>query len=217
MRFAVVPMKPLALAKTRLAPVLAPADRIALSAAMFHDVLEALVGAREIDAVAVVTAEKRLLELARRLGMLPIDEGSPQGLNGAVALGTDTCCRHGATSVLVVLSDLPLVTSAEIDALYRDLPDGDHVRLVRSHEGLGTNALLRQPPRVIPTRFGGRSFHGHVTAAAAAGVSWSQRELPGLSFDVDTVDDLRELALAPRPNRTSAEARRLGLGDPRFS
>jgi 2-phospho-L-lactate guanylyltransferase len=211
MRFALLPCKPLAVAKSRLAPHIGDVDRRALCRAMFHDVLECLCQAQHVDRVAVVTADPSLLDLAQRARALAVDEVHPRGLNAAVALGTALCVENGASSVLVVLSDLPLLAAEEIDSLFADLPSGPHVRLARSHEGLGTNALLRTPPTVISTRFGGRSFFDHLAAAADAGVSHSEVDLPGLSFDIDTIDDLRELRRAIRATRTLIEARKIGL------
>jgi 2-phospho-L-lactate guanylyltransferase len=211
MRFAVLPTKPLAAAKSRLATHLADADRSALSYAMFRDVLECLCRAQHVDGVAVVTADSRLLEVASRMGASAIDEGTPRGLNAAAALGTKYCLEQGATSVLIVLSDLPLVTTDEIDSLFLDLPPAPHVRLARSHEGLGTNALLRTPPTAISTRFGGRSFQDHVAAAVDANVGCTTVDLPGLSFDIDTIEDLSELRRIVRPTRTLFEARKIGL------
>ena len=211
MRFAVLPTKPLAAAKSRLATHLGDADRSALCYAMFHDVLECLCRAQYVDAIAVVTADRRLLEVSSRMGAHAIDEGTPRGLNAAAALGTKHCLDHGATSVLIVLSDLPLVTVDEVDSLFVDLPAEPHVRLARSHEGLGTNALLRTPPTAISTRFGGRSFQDHVAAAADANVTCTTVDLPGLSFDIDTIEDLSELRRIVRPTRTLYEARKIGL------
>jgi 2-phospho-L-lactate guanylyltransferase len=211
MRFALVPMKPLALAKTRLSKTLGDTERMAISFAMFHDVLDAVIQAQKIERVAVVSGDPALLELSRGKGAIAIDEGAPRGLNAAVALGTEHCLARGASSVLVVLSDLPFATSDDIDSLYRGLPDAPHVRLVRSHEGLGTNALLRLPPRVISTRFGGRSFQDHVSAAADAEVSWSEVQVAGLSLDVDVIEDLQQFATVPRETRTFLETRRIGL------
>jgi 2-phospho-L-lactate guanylyltransferase len=211
MRFALLPTKSLAFAKSRLAPFLSEADRRALSYAMFHDVLDCLCRARHVEKVAVVTADPLLLELARSRAALAIDETTPRGLNAAAALGTRRCVEEGATSVLIVLSDLPLVTAEEIDLLYGDLPDTPHVRVARSHDGLGTNGLLRTPAEVISTRFGGRSFHDHVAAAVDADISHSEVDLPGLSFDIDTIDDLAELRRVVRSSHTWTEARKLGL------
>jgi 2-phospho-L-lactate/phosphoenolpyruvate guanylyltransferase len=211
MRFALLPAKPIALAKSRLAPDLNDADRRAVSLAMFQDVLESLLRASSVEAVAVVTADRRLLDLALRMRAIAIDEEEPRGLNGAVAIGTNRCVELRATSVLVVLSDLPLVTPAEIDALHEDLPSGDRIRLVRSHEGLGTNALLRKPPRAIPTRFGGRSFQGHVAAAIEARVPYDELTLPAIGFDVDTVADLERVVRATRTTRTRVAAEKIGI------
>jgi 2-phospho-L-lactate guanylyltransferase len=211
MRFALLPAKPIALAKSRLAPDLGEDDRQAVSLAMFQDVLECLVRASSVDAVGVVSSDRRLLDLALRMRAVAIDEGEPRGLNGAVAVGTNRCVELGATSVLVILSDLPLVTPVEIDALHEGLRDDPVVRLVRSHEGLGTNGLLRCPPRAIPTRFGGRSFQGHVTAAIEAGVPHEELDLPAIGFDVDTIADLARVARDPRPTRTRVAAEKIGV------
>ena len=214
MRFALLPAKPIAFAKSRLAPDLNDDDRRAVSLAMFQDVLEALVRASSVDAVAVVTADRRLLDIALRMRAITVDEGDPRGLNGAVALGTKRCLELGAASVAVVLSDLPLVSPAEIDALHEDLPEESTIRLVRSHEGLGTNALLRRPPQAIPTRFGGRSFQGHVNAAIEAGVSFRALDLPAIAFDVDTIADLQGVLRSPRTTRTRVAAEKIGIEPP---
>ena len=63
---ALVPAKPLALAKTRLGTLLTPADRAAVATAMFGDVLAGVSAARRIDAVLTVTADPELLARARR-------------------------------------------------------------------------------------------------------------------------------------------------------
>lgn len=215
MRVALLPMKPLSIAKNRLAPALRPGERQAVALAMYQDVIEALFRSPTLDRIAVISADDHLLDHARRMNAITIRETAVRGLNAAAAHGTHHCIRAGATSLLIVLADLPLITSDEIDQIFLDLPTEPHIRLVRSHDGLGTNALLRQPPEVVSTRFGGRSFHDHVVAASEAGVPHSERALPGLSIDVDTIDDLRMVAELQRPTRTRSEVERLGLREVR--
>ena len=53
MRSILIAAKQLEFAKTRLASVLPPGERIALADAMFRDVLAAAVGSRAADQVAV--------------------------------------------------------------------------------------------------------------------------------------------------------------------
>lgn len=215
MRFALLPAKPRTLAKSRLAPALTDGDRATLASAMFEDALAALTTAKTLDRIVVVSADRGYLERAEGLGAIAINELEPRGLNGAASLGTRRSVELGATSVLIVLSDLPLMTGTDIDAVNDSATKLPAVRLVRSHEGLGTNALLRAPALVIPTRFGGRSFQGHEAAARAAGIASAELVLPGISFDVDTIEDLERVVRTGGDCRTIAVARRLGLGNTR--
>lgn len=212
MRFALVAAKRLALAKSRLAPHLSDQARSAVSRAMFIDVLENLARARTIDTVAVVTADPDLTTIARESGAAVIEEESPRGLNEAVRLGTLWGVRQGATSALTVLSDLPLLDGRDVDAFYEDLPGTPGVRLVASHEGSGTNALLRSPPEIIPTCFErSRSYEEHLGEARRAGVPVTVLRLPGVERDVDTVDDLRAVVASGRPCHTRRLLTELGF------
>jgi 2-phospho-L-lactate guanylyltransferase len=207
---ALVPAKPLSLAKTRLGTLLADADRAAVTYAMFADVVAALLAATRIDRVLVVTADERLAAYARAAGAGVVDEGAPRGLNGAVVLGTDAALRQGASAVLVVLSDVPLLHAADVDELVARTPRPG-VALVPSKEGTGTNAIVRSPGAAIPPCFGGRSLERHVTAAERhrlACAIW--RNIP-MGFDVDVPEDLATFASTESATATYREAVRLGV------
>jgi 2-phospho-L-lactate guanylyltransferase len=74
---AIVPVKVLAHAKRRLSSVLPDAARQQLVLAMLEDVLAALVGARGVDWIAVVTADQRVAALAQRHGAGVLPEPGP--------------------------------------------------------------------------------------------------------------------------------------------
>lgn len=209
MKIALLPAKPLPLAKTRLASLLADADRMRIAAAMYADVLRALTTTRALDAVVVVTADATLASLGRGAGAVVVDEGLPRGLNGAVALGTTAACRLGASAVVVVLSDVPLVTTSDVDELLRRAPARGAL-VVPSKEGTGTNAMLRQPPTLFASCFGGRSLERHVAVAERAHVACEIVRNARLELDVDTPDDLRAFVATPSTTETYREAMRLG-------
>ncbi|MCC6849554.1 MAG: 2-phospho-L-lactate guanylyltransferase [Deltaproteobacteria bacterium] len=209
MKVALLPAKPLALAKTRLAPLLPDAVRARVAAAMFLDVLHALTAARTIEVVVVVTADPTLESHARRAGAVVVDEGTPRGLNGAVALGTDAAVRLGAANTLVVLSDVPLVRAADVDDLLQRAPTHGAL-VVPSKEGTGTNALLRTPPTAFPPCFGGRSLERHVAAAERAGLPCAIVRTARLELDLDTPEDLSAFVGTPSPTETYRELTRLG-------
>jgi 2-phospho-L-lactate/phosphoenolpyruvate guanylyltransferase len=211
MNFALVPVKALAFGKSRLSSCLPPEARYTLSRAMLTDVLNSALHASAVDRVVVVSSDPSLLMLARQLGASAVDEGYPRGLNGAVAVGTDFCLRHGATAVLVLLADLPLVTTGDIDLLFRSANDTPKIVLVPCKEGDGTNAFLRVPPLVIPSQFGGPSLEAHRRVAQRARVTCQVIEVPRIAFDVDSVEDLKWLATQATSTRTSQALRELGV------
>jgi len=208
-KVALLPAKPLPLAKTRLGTLLDDDERMRVAGAMFTDVLRALGAAHALDAVVVVTADMMLAARARVAGAVVVDEGTPRGLNGAVSLGTETALRLGATTVLVVLSDVPLVEAADIDELLARAP-AQGALVVPSKEGTGTNAMLRQPPSVFPPCFGGRSLERHVAAAERARLPCEIVRNVRLELDLDTPEDLRTFAAHASATDTYREVLRLG-------
>lgn len=207
-KVALLPAKPLPLAKTRLSPRLDDRERMAMAGAMFADVLCALNAATGLDAVVVVTADATLAERGKSAGAVVLDEGTPRGLNGAVALGTEFALRLGATSVLVLLSDVPLVLPTDIDELLARAP-AHGALVVPSKEGTGTNAMFRQPPAIFPPCFGGRSLERHVAAAERCGLPCEIVRSARIGFDLDTPEDLQTFASRESATETYREILRL--------
>jgi len=203
MNCVLVPVKALEQGKSRLSVRLSPEERHALSRAMLTDVVTSARSATTVDRVVVVSSDPSLLELARQFEVEAVDEGYPRGLNGAVAVGTEFCLQLGATAVLVLLADLPLVTAQDIERIFQQTNGEPQIVVVPCKEGDGTNALLRIPPEVVPTRFGGPSLAGHQQVARQYAVACQVVNIPRIAFDVDSVEDLRWLASHAAETHTS--------------
>ncbi len=210
MHVALLPAKPLSLAKTRLRPALGDADRMAVAHAMFADVLQALLAATALDRVLVVTADPRLAAHALAAGAGVVDEGAPRGLNGAVALGTALAGQQGAQAVVVVLSDVPLVCSTDVEELLARTPRPG-IAVVPSKEGTGTNAIVHRPPAIVPPCFGGRSLERHASTAERRHVACTIWRNARIAFDIDEPDDLTAFAATATATATYREATRLGF------
>lgn len=192
MIYAVIPVKKLDGAKGRLAEVLAPAERRALVLAMLEDVLAALRGARELAGVGVISRDPRVLGRAAELGADALLDGA-SGLNGALVDAARFYAAAGATAVLALSADLPLLTPGDVAAMIA-LDDGrPGVVLAPSADG-GTNALLARPPLAMPFLFGPGSLELHRSAARERDLPARLVKSPGLTFDVDRPDDLLRLA-----------------------
>lgn len=211
MNFVLVPVKALDQGKSRLSPLLSDTARRAVSRAMLTDVLTSVLHTPVVNGVVVVTSDPTLLTLARQLGAGAVDEEYPRGLNGAVTVGAEFCLQQGATALLVLLADLPLVTSEEVELLFRQIDDGPQVILVPCKEGDGTNALLRVPPLVIDPCFGGPSLAAHQKVARSQGITCRVVEVPGIAFDLDSVADLERFAAQATETRTYQVLQKFGI------
>lgn len=189
--WALVPAKLGPTVKSRLGPFLTPDERGALARAMLADVLAALAGAPSLAGVAVITRDEVVTALAESAGAVALRETATGGLNAGVAEGLAGCRARGASGVVVVMGDLPNLTSAEIEHVIADLPERGVV-LVPSYDGTGTNVLALRPADLVPaTSFGAGSLALH--RAATAHLETVVRPLRGAALDVDTADDLSRL------------------------
>lgn len=210
MRAILIAAKALAFAKTRLAKALPPATRIELAQAMFHDVLSAAMSAPSARQVAVISSDPTLLQAARQAGAMPIDEEFPRGLNVAVRLATTALRAVGAHQVCTLLSDIPLITSEDVEAA---LAAGEEpgVVLVPSRDLTGTNLMVRTPPDVIATRFGSQSLARHLEECRRLDIPCQVIKLARPSIDLDVLDDLIEFMRVPNATHTFNQLARLGL------
>ena len=200
---AVLPVKSFSRAKQRLADAVGGDERGQLAAAMVADVLAALAAVPEIDDIVVVTGER----LAAG-EFLVIDDPEESGQSAAAARGIDAAVVRGAERALLVPGDCPALDPRELSAL---LAGGGDVVIVPDRHGTGTNALLLQPPTVMSPSFGAGSLARHAALARAAGAEVKVRELPSLSVDVDTPDDLAALRRALDTRRGAAPRTRAVL------
>jgi len=191
--WAIVPVKPLRRAKSRLASVLSKEDRLELSQRMLTHTLEILGEIHSIERTLVVSRDSRALALARKLGARTVTErGSPQ-LNRALVRATLVARRYNVSAVLVLPADLPLLTREDIESLIARGSDPPVVVIAPDRRRSGTNALLSSPPGLIEYAFGPQSFPRHLEHARVAGVRLEICELPSLALDVDMPEDLLRL------------------------
>jgi 2-phospho-L-lactate guanylyltransferase len=165
---AIVPMKPFAEAKQRLAGTLEPTARAALSVEMFEHTLHVLQAAKGIERVAVVSRDEKVLQRARRHHAWAIWETN-QGLNEALEQGTRVAMANGVRAVLIVPADLPRLTTGDIEEIVRRGKEGPCVVIAPARRDQGTNALLVNPAGLIRYAFGDKSFVEHQHRAEQAG------------------------------------------------
>jgi len=198
---AVVPVKSLTGAKSRLRGALPGVAHERLVLGLLRDTLTAVLACPVVDELMVVTNEPRAAELAAELGARVAPDAPDAGLNPAFAHGA---ALAGSVPVAALTGDLPALRPAELAAGLAaagaladrstggaDAAAGGGGRgFVPDASGTGTTLLTAPSGAALRPRFGPGSAAAHAASGAVPLVGpW-----PSLRLDVDTAADLRAAA-----------------------
>ena len=208
--WALLPIKHVSNAKRRLASSLSPDQRDRLCRAMAQDVLTVLCESADIDGTSVLSDDPEVAALADKFGCDYFSEGElgASGLNDVVAAAASRHAQSGIDNLLILHGDLPLLSVKELATLLASHASlGDPaVTIATDRHGTGSNCLIVSPAAGFNYRFGKDSRQLHEQAARDAAMACRVLELPGLSVDVDTPDDialLRSMLDAESQSRTA--------------
>ncbi|MFF9689952.1 2-phospho-L-lactate guanylyltransferase [Streptomyces sp. NPDC014623] len=196
----VVPLKPLALAKSRLARAVGGDLRPRLALAFAQDTVSAALSCRAVRDVVVVTDDPVAGAALAALGAHTVADTPAAGLDAALEHGARWVrARRGGAAVAALNADLPALRSGEL-ARVLEFAAAFPRAFVSDAQGIGTTFLSAAPGVELRPAFGGASRARHLASGAV------EVALPGLDSvrrDVDTGDDL-EAALALGAGRFTA-------------
>jgi len=192
MRYILIPVKDLTRAKQRLASLMTQEERTRLAWAMLENTFAAAASARKTDRIAVVTLYPPAIELARKYGMELIAETKQISESASVDFGSREVKKRGASAVLRLPIDLPLVTAGDIETVLEHDGEAPSVVIVPSRDGMGTNAILRRPPDLFPSHFGPGSLAKHLAEAERIKADCRVIELHRIMLDIDDPNDVSE-------------------------
>jgi 2-phospho-L-lactate guanylyltransferase len=170
--FALVPVKDPALGKSRLAPVLNEDERHALNLCLAH---------------------RTLAVCARVFGAAHTLVVTDKGINGALAAAAERAMGAGADGIVVVPTDLALITDSSLRAALAVIPAPPGCVLVPDRRGTGTNLLALSPARADLFSFGEPSLERHASMAKRAGCDVRIHHCDELGLDLDRPEDFNHL------------------------
>jgi 2-phospho-L-lactate/phosphoenolpyruvate guanylyltransferase len=182
-------------AKQRLGPALDPPKRRALAR---RNATRAIRAAAAGERRLVVAGSEEAAALALDLGAEVMVEPRQEGQNVAAQRGIGRAIEGGADSVLLLSSDLPLVTRTSVRqllAIAGRLAQPAVVAVPAAGRG-GTNALYLHPPRAIGLHFGADSLAAFRREAQSKGVRFVIHRSPAMALDLDEPADLARLRRA---------------------
>lgn len=193
MKALLIPIKDPANAKSRLSGLLSADERQRLAWAMFEDVIRAVVDARKPDRVVLVSSFTPAIERARSLNWDVLIEESQASESGSVDWASRILSERGSDTVMRLPADLPLVRASDVDEMLSIELDSPGALLVPSREGTGTNAIIRTPPTLFPSRFGPNSLALHKEEASRVGVVCRVVNNERIALDIDEPADVERL------------------------
>ena len=197
--WAIVPVKPLSRAKSRLTDELMPDQREQLATSLLMRTVRMLLPLSQIQGVLVISRDTKALAMVRELGAQTVQESGAPELNNALLRATQALRAWGADAALVVPADIPLLVPEDVEGVVNLGRYHNSVVIAPDRHEQGTNLLLVRPPGVIPYAFGSGSFDEHRRLARAANVSVAVYRSEHVALDIDTPADLQryyELAKA---------------------
>jgi 2-phospho-L-lactate/phosphoenolpyruvate guanylyltransferase len=204
MKAIVIPVKEFREAKQRLAAHFSSEDRALLAQAMCEDLLRVVSEVQGVERVFVISKEPWALSKARALGWETIVESHQTSESHSVDAASQYCTSRGIRALLRVPIDVPLTEPEDIEAVFEQLDGQTDAVIVPSSSGTGTNAILRSPPGLFPSRFGPNSFSLHQAEADRCGARMRVLRNPRLELDIDELEDLRNVAARLPPDSATS-------------
>ena len=180
-----LPIKSFDTAKARLASVLNPSERAALSRSLAEGVIRACAGV----SVWVICEDREVEQWALKLGTQVIhnDQG---GLNNAAQTGLNAIAKEGIEKVLITHADL--IFPEDLLGLFQY----DGIVLVPDRHNDGTN-IIGLPSNIdYSFKYGTGSFEKHKAEAEKLSIPLNVITNTDFGFDIDNPNDLLESKLS---------------------
>jgi 2-phospho-L-lactate guanylyltransferase len=204
----VVPIKAFTGAKTRLSDRLDPDQRACLAQAAADRVLRAVADCPLVELRLAVVDTNLAARMALHRNFEVLQRPDLLGQSAAVSAGFSAAIKRGATNILTVSADVPLVRPKDIDEMLRPRPPV--LVMVSDREGLGTNAMRLDPAVDLRLHFGPDSLAMHKREAATLRLPVKVIDNRRVRLDIDTPDDIDALEVSgPDGRRVLIEAGQL--------
>lgn len=190
---AVIPMKSLHSAKSRLSNILTAQQRKNLAMYLLNTTIKELKESNFISEIVIVSSDEAVKNYSS-INNLTFVKDSDKGVNEAVILADKYCVDNGINANIVIPQDLPFISAKEIDEICT-ISNKYHkcIIICPSKRFDGTNILFRKPPGVIKTHYDNNSYMNHLKEASKFKIPIESLDIVKLRFDLDTKEDLLEL------------------------
>lgn len=188
--FALIPVKDPSLGKSRLACVLNDVERFELNMALARWTLALCVRFFGGKRTLLVSDSGVMAQTARQVGAQFIAPRTNAGeLNEDLAIAADHAWRAKAKGIVVIPTDLALMTESNLESALAAMPPAPGCVIVPDRYRRGTNLLAITECRVDIFSFGDGSFERHQQRAREVGCAVHVHSSEELGLDIDIPED----------------------------
>lgn len=208
--WAIVPYKEPPFGKSRLSNRLTPAQRTVLASTMLEIVIDALLQAKHVRGILLVSDSTNLAEFTLKENIIILETQTTNLRDAVTHAGRFATKQLRCPTTFIVPADLPLISPKDIDFA---ITQHEQVTIIPDARMKGTNGIIATPPNAFEYVFNGQSYQDHQTNAQIAGLHPKSLKIETFSHDVDTFDDLMMVIQLRPESRTATVYRNLTTCD----
>ena len=189
--WAVIPINSFLKTMTRLSKILDQNKRIELTKMMADQMINYLTDIPEIEKIVMLTNESQWVKTYQNNKIIHCEDKASISLKENINHTADWLHQQGVKRMLYVSIDLPFVLKDDLIEIIEQHTQG--LTIVEAKKDGGTNSLIIDLSYSMKFQFGKNSFERHIKKAKSLGIETKVLQIEGLSFDLDSVDDWKDL------------------------
>ena len=185
---AIIPVKSFSKAKTRL--TISPEKTIDVCKLMLDEVLQTISITKKIDNTIIVSRDQSAFDIGKKFGVIEVFDELESGVNNAITLADEYISDSEFDTSIILPQDIPFFNSSDLDNLFSFFQRKNSVIIVPSRQFNGTNSLIRNPSRIMTTRYDEGTYKSHLDEAKCNNIDFSLVLIRRLMLDIDRQIDI---------------------------
>ena len=185
---AIIPVKSFSKAKTRL--TISPEKTANVCKLMLGEVLQTISTSKKIDNTIIVSHDQSAFDIGKKFGVIEVFDELESGVNNAITLADEYISDSEFDTSIILPQDIPFFNSSDLDNLFSFFQRKNSIIVVPSRQFNGTNSLIRNPSRVMTTRYDEGTYKSHLDEAKCNSVDFSLVLIRRLMLDIDSQSDI---------------------------
>ena len=184
---AIIPVKSFSKAKTRLS--ISSEKTVDICKIMLNEVLQTISSTNKIDNTIIVSRDESAFDIGKKFNVIQVFDESESGVNNAISLVDDYISDSEFDTSVILPQDIPFFNTVDLDNLFSFFQKNS-VIIVPSRHFNGTNALLRNPAKIMTTRYDEGTYKSHLDQAKSSNIDLSLLLIRRLMLDIDAKVDI---------------------------